>query len=290
MNGEHVLVGLGYDDDGRPELDWAAEEAVTRNAPLHVVRAYDVSEVSEPWIASPGRDLMDELRERAETDLGKAVQHVRGQWPAVDVRTRATEGLPTAVLVEAARDAAVTVVGGRQLSSLGAAVLGSVSSGVAANASGPVVVVGEHCKTPQPDGAVVVGIDGSVLTEDVLRFAFEYAARRHRPLHAIACWQHTVREITPWPPALWGPEQAAAWLTEGLRGWREKFPEVPVHRQIAHGQPAPALVWAAAGQDLLVVGDRSKHAHLGALLGSVSHDVLHQARCPVAVIHPNQTP
>jgi nucleotide-binding universal stress UspA family protein len=43
-------------------------------------------------------------------------------------------------------------------------------------------------------------------------------------------------------------------------------------------------VSASAGQYLLVVGNRRKHAHAGSLLGSVSQRVLHHATCPVAVL------
>jgi nucleotide-binding universal stress UspA family protein len=55
---------------------------------------------------------------------------------------------------------------------------------------------------------------------------------------------------------------------------------------VVRDHPVAGLVAASAGQDLLVVGSRSGHARVAALLGSVSQGVLHHATCPVAVVHP----
>ncbi|MFC7363314.1 universal stress protein [Nocardioides astragali] len=48
--------------------------------------------------------------------------------------------------------------------------------------------------------------------------------------------------------------------------------------------PADALVGTSRHASLLVVGSRGLNAFSGMLLGSVSHEVLHRAHCPVAVV------
>ena len=58
----------------------------------------------------------------------------------------------------------------------------------------------------------------------------------------------------------------------------------PARAQVLWGDPAPELIKASRGLDLLVMGSRA-HGHVRrALFGSVSTRVLHEARCPVAVL------
>jgi nucleotide-binding universal stress UspA family protein len=53
---------------------------------------------------------------------------------------------------------------------------------------------------------------------------------------------------------------------------------------VAEGTPATALIDAAEGADLLVVGSRGHGAFAGMLLGSVSLHVTTHAPCPVTVV------
>lgn len=282
--GKYVLVGLGYDEDGRPELDWAANEALARETALRVVRAYDPAEFIEYWTAPPAPSVLEELRGDNEQTLEAALAHTRRQWPELVVHGHIAEGSAAQLLVETSREAALTVVGSRQLSTVGAMALGSVSSTVIAMADGPVVVVGNRVTEPVAEPAVVLGVDGSVGMPAALEFAFEYADRHHRPVRAVSCWHHDLLEVTPWPQAHDGPGIAETWLADTLIGWQHKYPNVPVRRDVVHEHPVAGLVAASAGHDLLVVGSHGQHAV--ARIGSVSQGVLHHARCPVAVVHP----
>jgi len=57
------------------------------------------------------------------------------------------------------------------------------------------------------------------------------------------------------------------------------------HAELFSGQPAEAIanVAAARGADEILVGSRG-YGRARALLGSVSHELIHLARCPVTVI------
>jgi nucleotide-binding universal stress UspA family protein len=61
--------------------------------------------------------------------------------------------------------------------------------------------------------------------------------------------------------------------------------DVEWHAEILAGHPAQAIanVAAARGADEIVVGSRG-YGRARALLGSVSHELIHLARCPVTVI------
>jgi nucleotide-binding universal stress UspA family protein len=65
---------------------------------------------------------------------------VSARYPSVTVRTRAVEGHPADVLVEASRHADLLVVGSRGHGVLSGIVLGSVSQHCAVHATSPVLV------------------------------------------------------------------------------------------------------------------------------------------------------
>lgn len=281
-----VQVGLGDRREAMPEIDWAAAEAQARGASLRVVRAFHLAQGTQPWMTPMDAMLIEDLRRGAEHQLRAAVAYLSERWPEVEVDSIAIDGIAWEVLVKGSAGAAVTVLGSRQLGPVGAVALGSVSTVVAAAAHGPVVVAGRPGAAPGEPGSVVVGVDGSEHGDEVLAFAFDYASRHHRPLHAVHCWRPDVLVTSRWRAAHPAPEQADRWLAEALAGWQEKYPDVRTHRGVVRDHPIGGLVAASSGQDLLVVGSRSRHARIATLLGSVSQGVLHSAACPVAVVHP----
>ena len=60
--------------------------------------------------------------------------------------------------------------------------------------------------------------------------------------------------------------------------------DVEVERVIAQGSAAQALIDAATGQDILVVGSRGHGGFAGLLLGSVSQQCAQHASCPVVIV------
>lgn len=285
LQGE-VLYGLSDATEHWTALEWAADEARARNRPLHIVRAYHWSAGAVPWELADDRTIALDLRGGAETRLRHAVAHVEGTHPDVTVKGSVFEGIAWDVLVEKSAGADVTVLGSRRLSAIGAAVMGSVSTVVAARAAGPVVVVegppGDSAEHPR----VIVGVDGSVATDDVLAFAFDHASRHGVALKAVFCWRPDLAAAMQWRPEQPPPEKAERWLAEAVAGWQNKYPDVAVQRAVVREQPVAGLVLESATQDLLVVGANARHARVASLLGSVSQGVLHHATCPVAVIHP----
>ncbi|WP_371825945.1 universal stress protein [Nonomuraea turcica] len=72
--------------------------------------------------------------------------------------------------------------------------------------------------------------------------------------------------------------------------WREKNPDVVITGEEVVAHPVNALVRAGSTADLVVVGSRGLGGFASAVLGSVSHAVLHHLVCPVAVVRPRKEP
>lgn len=59
-----------------------------------------------------------------------------------------------------------------------------------------------------------------------------------------------------------------------------------VETRVEEGHPAPILLAAAQGADLLVVGSHGHGAFAEMLLGSTAQHCVHHAPCPVPVVRP----
>lgn len=284
-----VVVGVDDSPGSAAALIWALADAAARSAPLRIVCAYQ-------WLPSylplPGVTVAPELdaghlRRAAEVVVAKALDRIGPADPRrseVWVTGEAIEGRAASVLVAAAEDAALVVLGSRHLRAFGSAVLGSVGAAVAARAACPVVVVRGPAGDPVEDARVIVGVDGTDAARDVLRFAFSYASRHRVGLRAVLCWRPDPLATMIWRPEPPVPTQAEARLSEILAGWREQFPEVLAQQSVVRDHPVAGLVAASSAQHLLVVGSKTSQAMLGTLLGSVSQGLLHHATCPVAVV------
>ena len=82
----------------------------------------------------------------------------------------------------------------------------------------------------------------------------------------------------------YGPADAAAALTAVIEEAVGATAAAAIHRMPVCDLPARALVDAAKGADLLVVGPRGLGGLRELLLGSVSSACLHHACCPIAVV------
>jgi len=166
------------------------------------------------------------------------------------------------------------------------ALLGSVSQHVARHASCPVVVVREPTRSEA--ARIVVGIDGSGGSAAALEFACRRAELTGEAVVAVHAWKigQVLVDGRGLLPDTIGPmlDDHELLLSESVAGVRADHPDVTLLEEAIAVAPGQALVDASKTASLVVTGSRGRGAFAGMLLGSVSHEVLGRAHCPVVII------
>jgi nucleotide-binding universal stress UspA family protein len=290
--------------DGSPAADdalfWACAFAARRELPLLVVRAWDADPLSLLRPSPPDAESVRSLARYVEWQLEGTVSAARRSTTVPsDVRVRAAQGRPAAVLADCSRDAALVVVGRAGAGRL-RSLLGSTSSAVLRSAHCPVAVVppGAGLKTT---GRVVVGYDGSAPSQRALEWAADEAASRAGALEVVLGWQvDELREAlaraggvgADAPPPDSHEREARAVLDQAVDSVRARVPAVT---GTAARQPGSAALLGAANRldaaaDLLVVGSRGLGGFVGLVLGSTSDQVSRYASCAVVVLRSSDDP
>jgi len=194
------------------------------------------------------------------SDSGRAA----AEWAEQEARLR---GLPLRDLDDTAQDAAVTVCETRAVALLD-------------TLPGPVVLVPDRYAVTCRHTDVVVGVDVRAPSDAALGFAFDSARLRDARLRAVHAW-----DLPPQAARLpFGvpEEDRAEWedhevqlLSDALRPWRAKHPEVPVCEDVLLFPPARALLHHRARTALIVVAGPP---------GAVVRDLVRESACPVAVV------
>lgn len=145
---------------------------------------------------------------------------------------------------------------------------------------------------PPGSGQIVVGVDGSVSGNEALRWAARLAPALGATIHVVIAWEYPFEYpppdgTMPLPTLNWEDwEQVSRDTVE--KSIDDVFGDAPpagLDTTVKHGHPAEALLDAAHGATMLVVGSRGLGGFSGLLLGSVSRYVAEHATCPVLVVH-----
>ncbi|MEU4892330.1 universal stress protein [Streptomyces sp. NPDC044780] len=288
-----VVAGVDGSRHSLTAAEWAAREAARRGAALRLVHA--CPPLPRRVSPVPGVDAWQHVGEQM---LGQTVADFRVRHPALELGGEHTAAEPAEALLTAAASAGLLVVGARGWGGFDGLAVGSVALRVAAMADCPVVTVPEARRRGAGwDGAdrdeVHLGFDAHAPAEATADFAFRAAWERGVPLRVVHAWA-----LPPASPSAWMltvlEEDRARWedqesqvVSDALRPWRERYPEVTAVPDVILLNPAEALVRASERAGLLVLGRRTATRPTELRLGPVAHAVLHHAHCPVAVVpHP----
>ena len=237
----------------------------------------------------------DEDADRAKASIGARLS---GAGMSSDVRL--IEGPSARAIIETAEHdgAELIVVGSRGRGSLRSAMLGSVSRGLALDASCPVVIVpsGEHwADAVNGDGdaqaSVVCGVDGSDQALAAAALAGRLATRLGARLVLVHARQN-LRAVRTYPgasmktPPVTGQEDAVRELAARVIENAEQAAGVSAVAVVEPGPPTEVLEAVAERENarLIVIAARGIGAVRAALLGSVAAELPAEAARPVVVL------
>lgn len=132
---------------------------------------------------------------------------------------------------------------------------------------------------------IVVGIDGSKCGEEALRCAITEAEISGRRLLIVHAWTW-VSDAMVRPFDQPESKKFGATLLRHAEAEARRH-ELDVQIRLFDGPAAKGLIEAAHGAAMLVVGSHGYRGLAKTLLGSVSHEVVKHAPCPVLVVPPH---
>ncbi|SNS11424.1 universal stress protein [Actinomadura mexicana] len=274
----HVVVGYDATSASGRALRWAVEEARLRWVPLTVCHAWQ-----RPYsIGSIDHEGVALVRRMGEHVLDQGVALAHELAPGLQVRKRLETGGPYEALLNQGPDAELIVVGSHPPEETP---VGSTALRVPARAGRPVAVVRSAASR---DGLVVVGVDGSSGADAALAFGFEEAALRGWRLRAVyGCWEPGA--APDGDLSLFGDEDklrhaCGAVLERAVAPWLVKYSAVQATTSLVLRPPREALLEAAEGATLTVVGARGTGAVEPLTLGATSDALLKHAPLTLTIV------
>ncbi|MEU8251333.1 universal stress protein [Nonomuraea sp. NPDC048916] len=283
-----IVVGIDGSESANTALDWAVGDAARRGHPLRIVH------VREPWKSEHHHTMGGDELTRTEHDalmLAAAAARARTLAPGLEVTTAHLTGAVIARLLTESETADTLVVGNRGLGGFAGLVLGSVGLHLAGHAHSPLVIV--RAPAHVGNGVVVAAYDGSGDADAALEYALKQAAALGA--RVLVVYAERYPALAP-QGAGYGPLLGGAFadveteIRQRLAPWREKYPGVEIIESIVQGHPVPILAAASRTADLVVIGPHGLGGFASAVLGSVTHGVIHRVHCPVAVVRATRRP
>jgi nucleotide-binding universal stress UspA family protein len=280
-----IIVGMDESDGAAHALRWAVNEAAGRDWHIEAVHAWECLDRHQLEVTHTF-DLDDNVAV-ARKVLAGSVERALGDG-AAHIDQDIVCDQPGPALVARSIGANLLVVGARGLGGFKSLLLGSVSNHCIHHSHCPVVVVRPGIDPVRHvTERIVVGIDGSPTAQRALRWALDMARQSHATVEIVHAWQAAIVG-GPFTPVTVDPKASADAAERALDQALalEDTKGVHVARNLSCGGAALAIIDAAAGADLVVVGSRGRGPLGRMLLGSVGNQVAHHAPCPVAVVPP----
>ena len=258
---------------------------------LTLVHALTLPELDHPMITSEVRDQVRDdiektLHEEGNALLAKTVQDLPQEFGPVEQIQQI--GSPAQVILETAQSSHpdLIMLGARGLGPMKELMLGSVSHRTVLHAPCSTLIF----KGPLPCvQKMLLPIEG----EEDAQVAFKFLAlkpfREPLEIQLMRVWP---QPQTPWPITLGQSKQleehAITHAQEQLDSLALKLETMgyPATTFVGLGDPSYAILeqQRANKANMIMMGSHGRRGISRFLLGSVSHNVLHQAHCPVLIV------
>ena len=275
-----IAVGVVDTPAGRRAVDWAVQRAADRRQRIELISIVGgvIGSVGAP-------ELVMEALSAAQRHLDELAAGIAER--GIPVTTFVDAGNPVAALIEASEHAALLVIGSDYRGPKFGPARGAHGLRVAAGAHCPAVVVPDIDITGRT--GVVVGVDGSEVSERAIAFAAAEADRLREPLVAVAVWTPIAvpRNDTVIYPVQYLTNMQS--LTEetlalSLAGLRQDYPDLEIVARAEQGYPSHVINEIATTARLTVMGSHGRGAVARFLLGSISHEVLARLATVTAIV------
>jgi nucleotide-binding universal stress UspA family protein len=285
---DHVVVAVDGTDEGYQAASWSATRATLVGAPLDVVHVLPAHAPLGPFY--PVGPVLMETGEGFQKYGREVLEHarevVRVAAPGLPVYTELLAGGRVHEITEYAAHARLLVVGRREHSRLDQLWTGGTITGVASQASCPVVVAPAGWQ-PEPQAPrVVAGFKTPRHAAELFAAAFPAAEECGADLVVLHAWRlHSayddmiVQRVSE--TAVNREQKDLIWQL--LADFRASYPTVRVRIEVTHETPVHALVSASQSADRLVIV-RPAHGGFVHHLGRTARGVLREARCPIEVV------
>jgi nucleotide-binding universal stress UspA family protein len=287
-----IVVGVDGSEGSLEALIWAIHHARRAGLPLKVVTVTEIpavyTAVGLPGLA-PGSTFDDLVVQGMEINA-RAVDDAKSFDLGIAITGEAVVGTPVVSLVEATQPGDVLVVSASSHHRAMTDLLGSVATGVAHRAHGPVIVVHGTVPHDAPLRRIVVGVDGWDESKQALEWACVLAEQAAATIELVHGWEYPYRihdtgSSVGTGSGREGMQRDARALADGvLTELSAAQRRLVTATHVIEGPIAEVVIEAAADADLLVVGSRGRGGLRSLLLGSVSRKVVQHASCAVAVV------
>ncbi|NUR98969.1 MAG: universal stress protein [Kribbellaceae bacterium] len=269
MSTDAIVVECDSHEFSRSVIDYAATEAARTGAELVLAMHND---------ANVSTDEASSLLRRAARDLDSVYRS------RLKVGTMMLDGPRTKALIAAGDCARLVVVGkaaGGELTGLRAA-QGSLR--IATAVSCPVIVVPTTWRSSPMARSVVVGVDGTPLSQDAVNYAFAVADTRGLNVSVVhSYWMGYGRSGAanrPGPAGAW-VNAARSTVSDSLAGCIDAYPHVRVSRVLTTRPVIDTLISESRYAELVVLG---AHAGGGSIADPTTRRAIAEMTCPVAIV------